>query len=326
MKTMEVYFAPMEGITGYVFRNVHRRHFGGVSRYMTPFLTPNQTRKLTSRELKDVLAEHNREIQVIPQILTRDAEDFCWAADKLASFGYTSINLNLGCPSGTVVSKGRGAGFLADPEALDRFFSVICPRMERMRIAVSVKTRIGVKNPEEFPRLLKIFNRYPLERLILHPRVREDYYRNHPRMEVYEWAERESQNPLAYNGDLFSRKDIFSFMQNHPNTDAVMLGRGLLTNPALMESENSPALSVERLEAFHRDLLESYRDVMDGDRNVLFKMKELWFYLADAFEGEKKQVKRIRKASRMAEYQLETDRLFAECSLRDEVSFRGGVK
>ena len=73
-----------------------------------------------------------------------------------------------------------------------------------------------------------------------------------------------------------------------------MLGRGLLTNPALAETKASciaeekagsvPRLTVERIRAFHADVLEGYRKAIPGDKNVLFKMKELWTYLGEADE------------------------------------------
>ena len=79
---MDYLFAPMEGITGYVFRNAHHRHFHGIKTYYTPFISPNQTRKFTPRELNDVRPEHNEGVPVIPQILTNKADDILWAAGR----------------------------------------------------------------------------------------------------------------------------------------------------------------------------------------------------------------------------------------------------
>ena len=142
-EVMKVHFAPMEGITGHVFRSAYSRHFSGISEYYSPFLTPNQTRKLTSREMEDVRPENNRGICLIPQILTNQAEDFLWAARKLNEMGYDTVNLNLGCPSATVVPKRRGAGFLGMPEELDRFLERVSRELESCSMELSVKTRIG---------------------------------------------------------------------------------------------------------------------------------------------------------------------------------------
>lgn len=334
--SMDYLFAPMEGITGYVFRNAHHRHFHGIKAYYTPFISPNQTRKFTPRELNDVRPEHNEGVPVIPQILTNKADDFLWAAGRLKELGYTEVNLNLGCPSGTVVAKKRGSGFLEYPMELDEFLYQVCDGLAKVGMELSVKTRVGKEKPEEFEELLSIYNRYPLKNLIVHPRVQADYYKNHPHMEAFELAVRESRNPVLYNGDLFRRAEIEAFGQKYPGISAVMLGRGLLTNPALAEMKASciaeekagsvPRLTVERIRAFHADVLEGYRKAIPGDKNVLFKMKELWTYLGEAFEDSAKSMKKIRKAQRMEEYQAEVESLLMEKQIHSEPVFPGWNK
>lgn len=320
---MDYLFAPMEGITGYVFRNAHHRHFHGIKQYYTPFISPNQTRKLTPRELNDVLPEHNEGVPVIPQILTNKAEDFLWAAERLKELGYSEVNLNLGCPSGTVVSKKRGSGFLEYPMELDEFLYQISDGLAKMQVALSIKTRIGKADPAEFEELLSIYNRYPLKNLIIHPRVQTDYYKNHPHMEAFDLAVKESKNPVFYNGDLFGREELHTFEQTYPTVSAVMLGRGLLTNPAL--TENTP-LTADRIRSFHEDVLEGYRKAIPGDKNVLFKMKELWSYLGEAFEDSAKSMKKIRKAQRMEEYQAAVEHLLSEGALCSDPKFPGWNK
>lgn len=328
---MKCLFAPMEGITGYVFRGVHHQFYDHIESYYTPFITPTRTRKLTTREWKDVLPEHNTGIPVVPQILTNNAEDFLWAADKLQSMGYEEVNLNLGCPSGTVVPKNRGAGFLAMPCELDCFLDQVREPLQRMNMQFSIKTRIGRDTPEEFEDLLKIFNRYPLKELIIHPRIRTDYYKNHPNLDVFAMAVEESKNPLCYNGDLFSVKDFRQFQARFPQVRKVMLGRGLLANPALAAEicispeteQNQTELSLATLRSYHDTLLNAYARVLSGDRNVLFKMKELWSYMGDAFENSEKYVKKIRKSQSRSDYEVMVSRLFTECPLADQPGFRG---
>lgn len=333
---MDYLFAPMEGITGYVFRNAHHRHFHGIKAYYTPFISPNQTRKLTPRELNDVRPEHNEGLPVIPQILTNKADDFLWAAGRLKELGYTEVNLNLGCPSGTVVAKKRGSGFLEYPMELDEFLYQVCDGLSKMGMELSVKTRVGKEKPEEFEELLSIYNRYPLKNLIVHPRVQVDYYKNHPHMEAFDLAVRDSKNPVFYNGDLFSAAEILQFERDYPGISTVMLGRGLLTNPALAETEVSqitqentaaaPHLTAERIRAFHEEVLEGYRQAIPGDKNVLFKMKELWTYLGEAFEDSAKPMKKIRKAQRMEEYRAAVESLLMEKQIRREPVFPGWNK
>ena len=336
-KDMKIHFAPMEGITGHVFRRAYSRHFSGISEYYSPFLTPNQTRKLTSREMEDVRPENNQGIRLIPQILTNQAEDFLWAARKLNEMGYDTVNLNLGCPSATVVPKRRGAGFLGIPEELDRFFERVSRELETYSMGLSVKTRIGMEEPEEFCTLLSIYNRYPLKKLIIHPRLQTDYYKNHPNLEVFASAVTSSENPVCYNGDIFSVEDAERFQKRFPGVGEIMLGRGLLSNPFLAEAltqkgedlpqalGNVPGSRAcrQRLAAFHGELLEGYGRVMSGDRNVLFKMKELWAYRGFLFEGEEKLLKKIKKAQKMADYQAVTEELIWNGAMKEHPSFGG---
>lgn len=339
---MDIYFAPMEGITGYVFRNAHHQFYGGITQYFTPFIAPGRSRRLTARELQDILPEHNQGIAVVPQLLTNRAGDFMWAAERVKEFGYTEVNLNLGCPSGTVVSKYRGSGFLALKEELDRFLEEVSGSMQRLGLKFSVKTRVGKEKPEEFEELLRIFNQYPLEKLIVHPRVQKDFYKNRPDWETFRRAEENSRNPLCYNGDIFSRESYRMFAEAFPCVEAVMLGRGLLRNPALAEEigrEESADREGEetdgirgsteeserqRLRHFHDAVLAGYREAIPGDRNVLFKMKELWSYLGGRFEGGDRLLKRIRKAGRMEEYRAAVAQVF-DCCEADKSKNQGNT-
>ena len=188
---MKFYLAPMEGITGYIYRQAYNSCFKPMDRYFTPFLAPKHKSGFSSKELNDILPEHNQGLCLIPQILTHSAEDFLWVCEELAEYGYRTVNLNLGCPSGTVVTKKKGAGFLAEPEDLSLFLEEVCNGLEKIHasdgkpVRLSIKTRIGMKEASEFPRLLAIYNHYPLEELIVHPRVREDYYKGKIRMEFW---------------------------------------------------------------------------------------------------------------------------------------------
>ena len=173
MEGVRYYFAPMEGITVWQFRRLHRQFFGGVDRYFSPFLSPNQHHVFSKKELGDVLPEHNEGVPLVPQILTRRWEDFVWCAEELRAMGYREVNLNCGCPSGTVTAKGKGAGMLLDLPALDRFLEEVFSHVD---VAVSVKTRLGLVEPEEFEAILAVYNRYPLSELVIHPRVQAELY------------------------------------------------------------------------------------------------------------------------------------------------------
>lgn len=310
---MNLYFAPLEGIGGYIYRNAQADYFEKADKYYSPFLAPNQNRSISPKEYKDIAPEHNEDITLVPQIMANNAEIFLKAAQELEQLGYKEINLNLGCPSRTVVTKYRGAGFLAKPDALEQFLEEV---YSKLNIRLSLKTRLGMEDEEEFEHLLDIYNKFPVSELIIHPRVQTDYYKNTPRMESFLNALEKSKNPVVYNGDIFN-KEKYQQVMKQMDVSAVMLGRGVLANPALFgEIRGTEKLSKERLWEFHERLLADYTQEMSGERNVLFKMKELWFYLAWSFTNTEKYEKKIRKAQHLSDYRLVVKQLFFEQELR----------
>ena len=311
---MKFYLAPLEGITGYIYRNAIHDYYGqGVDKYFTPFLTPHTKCNFNAKELNDITPEHNQGMYTVPQVLTNSAEDFLRIEKDLYELGYQEININLGCPSGTVASKGRGAGFLAETQKLDQFLEDV---FAGTNAKISLKTRIGIDDPEDFYELLAIYNKYPLEELIIHPRILREYYKGTPHWEIFDYAVKNSKNPLCYNGDIFSVADAKRLQdevlkqEGAGKVQAIMLGRGVLQNPALIEQlslyqQNGTSeflFDKDRFKAFHDRLRADYMTQMSGDMNVLYKMKELWFYMITLFPNQEKVLKRIKKAKKLVEY------------------------
>ena len=307
---MNFYFAPMEGMTGYIYRNAHHTFFDHIDKYFSPFIAANQSERFTTRELNDILPENNRGITLIPQLLTNQAADFIHTAGKLKSLGYNEINLNLGCPSGTVVAKNRGSGFLSKTEDLDAFLNEI---FTKAVTKISIKTRIGKADPEEFHELIEIFNKYPMEELIIHPRIQKDFYKNTPNLKIFREALAVSKNPVCYNGDLFTAREYNAFAADFPGVDTVMIGRGLITNPGLIaDIKNESRINTKLLKDFHDRLYEDYKKVISGDKNVLYKMKELWIYMILMFPDHAKYLKKIKKSERLSDYDDIIASLFRE--------------
>lgn len=305
---MKYYLAPMEGITGYIYRNTYEKFFHNIDKYFTPFIVPNNSRSLKTKELRDILPENNEGMNIVPQILTNDSEGFIFTSRKLQQLGYNEINLNLGCPAGTVVSKGRGSGFLAKREELDKFLDEIY-KIDDMKI--SIKTRIGKENPEEFYELIKIYNKYPLEELIIHPRTQKDFYGNKPNLEVFKDALSLSNSPVCYNGDIFTKEDYNKLTKAFPEVDTVMLGRGLLSNPGLMnEIKENTFIDKKVLKDFHDEIFNTYREVFNEDRNAILRMKELWGYMIYIFSDNKKYAKKIKKSQKISDYNEAVSSLF----------------
>ncbi|MBB6714094.1 tRNA dihydrouridine synthase [Clostridium gasigenes] len=307
---MKYYLAPMEGITGYIYRTSYEKYFGNIDKYFTPFIVTNQSRSLKTKELRDVFPENNKGMNIVPQILTNDSEGFINISRKLQQLGYNEVNLNLGCPAGTVVSKNRGSGFLAKREELDIFLDEIF-KIDDMKI--SIKTRIGKDSPEEFYELIKIYNKYSLEELIIHPRTQKDFYGNKPNLEVFKDGLSLSTNPVCYNGDIFTVDDHNKLIKAFPKVDTVMLGRGILANPGLMnEIKNNTFIDKEVLKDFHDEILYKYIELFNEDRNAIFRMKELWGYMSCIFSDNKKYAKKIKKSQNLSDYNEAVLSLFRE--------------
>ncbi len=300
----------MEGLTDSIFRRLHHQFFPGLDGYFTPFLSPTSSQLLTAREMRELPVAESLAFSVVPQILTKKAEHFLWMAQKCADLGYPEVNLNLGCPSGTVTAKGKGSGMLRDTDALSHFLDDI---FKYSKTDISIKTRIGFDNASEFPKILEIYNRYPIKELTIHPRVRSAFYSGSVDMQSFSYAIDNAKIPLCYNGDLTSLEQIDSLQKAYPQLQAVMIGRGLIRNPGMFASEPATA---ERLQAFYDALLDDYISAFGSSRNALFRLKEHWGMLIGRFENAQDYAKQLRKTSDISQYKAITSAIFRECPLK----------
>lgn len=308
-------FAPLDGITKAVFRREWHRCFGGADRYFIPFFSPTPQHILTPRDRRELEAGSNGGLPMVPQVMTRRAEDFLWAAELVEDLGYTEVNLNLGCPSGTVTAKGKGAGFLAKPQELEAFFDQV---FAKVRLPVSVKTRLGVQDPAEFGRLMEIYDRYPIACLTIHPRVQKEFYRGQVHRDVFAAAAEKSRNPVCYNGDLMTVEDCRAFERAFPQVERVMIGRGAVADPALLRKLRGGAPATrEELMAFTQALYAGYQSFYGQVGPAAQRMKEVWFYLIHLFEGGQRLDKKLRRSRGPAEYETIEAAIFQELPLRD---------
>ena len=316
---MQYYLAPMEGVTDSIYRGVHSRMFVPFDRYYTPFLSPTQDRQITARQLRELDPARNAGLDVVPQVLCNDPDLFLWAAEVFRDMGYREVNLNLGCPSGTVVKKKKGSGLLGQPELLERLLDGI---FERTPLPVSVKTRLGLQSEAEFGPILALFNRYPICELIVHPRVQRDQYSGPIHPDAFALALRESRAPVCFNGDLWAPEDVEGIKARFPALEAVMLGRGAVANPGLAGYLKTGAwATAAQLHEFHDDLYAEYRVVMPGFKPTVFRMREYWAFWASMFIAPEKFLKRIRKAVSFAGYEAAVQELFDQCAFLPDGAF-----
>ncbi len=299
---MRIYLAPMEGITTYLFRNAFDKFYGGIDCYYTPFIA---NRHMIQKERYEADPAHNEGLRVVPQVLTNDIDAFVSLSEQFAALGYDEVNLNLGCPSGTVVSKRKGSGMLYDPEKLDDFFTLA---FKRSPLPISVKTRIGIRELSEWDEILSVYKKHPIKELIIHPRLQKQFYREMPDLASYVKATKALDIPLCYNGDIYDADSMKRILEAAPDTQAVMLGRGLLRNPELPmillgKKDADAPRNMDRFLAFHEEIVSEYKQIMAGEVQLLHRMKELLNYLVYYISNHPEDdIKKIRKAKSLPEY------------------------
>ena len=316
---MEIAFAPMEGLTDAIYRKTHYEMFGHIDRYFLPFVSPTQNQCWHTRELRNIGTEANLGIPVVPQILTKDPDLFVWAAYSLQEMGHTVVNLNLGCPSGTVTSKGKGAGMLKEPDRLRFFLDKVCSDSP---LPVSIKTRIGFDSMDEWPDICSVLWQYPLAELIIHARTRNEFYRGLSHPEAFLEVVDSAPFPVTYNGNLFTLGDIDWLKSKQVHGIRIMLGRGIVSNPALArEMRGGSILQKHELVMFHQALFDAYSAELPKNV-VLGKMREICKYLSWCLANADRDRKKMLKASTMDQYTEAAKRLWDTHDLDDVPSYR----
>ncbi len=318
---MEYLFAPMEGITLSGFRRVHRQLFPGCTQYYTPFIAPDSKGAFKEKYLRDLISDRE-EVPVVPQLLVNNADAFHLTAVRLRDLGFREINLNAGCPSGTVFAKHKGSGLLKDPEKLDSLLNTVFNRAEQYGYRVSIKTRMGVAGTEEFVRILSVYRKYPLARLVVHARSRNDFYQGDPDLNGFIQAAECFNGPITYNGDLFNLFRFHNLLESYPSLQSVMIGRGAVANPGLIRSmQGGETLKASELVTFHNALLDAWQDDGLSPHYLMERMKNLMVYMEDMFQSEKKEKKAVFKAKNLHDYIAASTNLFCSSDFRPEIGY-----
>ena len=308
---MNYYVAPMEGLTDRVWRQAHQKWFGWAgapAKYYAPFLSPPENRVLIKKKMAELAPEANPGAPVVPQLLAKDGALAAWMVGQLRQLGYTEVNLNFGCPSGTVTAKGKGSGMLRDLDKLDAFLAALFAEAEG---PLTVKTRLGVEKPEEFAAVLEVYNRYPIAELTIHPRVMRQQYRGIADREAFAKALPECRMPVCYNGDLTTVEQLRALEADFPAVQSLMVGRGIIADPALFrQALGGPAATKEELRGYLDDLYHGYTALFGSAGCAISRMKGHWFYLIHRFEGSEQLEKQLRKLREPWEYETVVNQIF----------------
>ena len=308
---MNYYVAPMEGLTDRVWRQAHQKWFGWAgapAKYYAPFLSPPENRVLIQKKMAELAPEANPGAPVVPQLLAKDGALAAWMVGQLRQLGYAEVNLNFGCPSGTVTAKGKGSGMLRDLDKLDAFLAALFAEAEG---PLTVKTRLGVEKPEEFAAVLEVYNRYPIAELTIHPRVMRQQYRGIADREAFAKALPECRMPVCYNGDLTTVEQLRALEADFPTVQSLMVGRGIIADPALFrQALGGPAATKEELRGYLDDLYQGYTALFGSAGCAISRMKGHWFYLIHRFEGSERLEKQLRKLREPWEYETVVNQIF----------------
>lgn len=285
--------------------------FGCVDRYYSPFIAPDSSGRFKVGNLKDIYPENNKDIVLIPQVLANNPKAFLAVTEELSAMGYSEVNLNAGCPSGTVVAKHKGAGMLQDLGSFRAFLDEI---FSDCKIDISIKTRMGFNSTDEFQKLIELYNNYPIKLLTVHARDKVGQYKSIPDIDCFERNLSSIISPVEYNGNIFTNSNYVKFTERFPDLNHIMIGRGSTANPAVFrEIKRGKTLEKEELKVFHDTLMHRFKEIGLNDRFNMARLKELWHYMALLFPDGKKEIKAINKSRSMDEYVSAVDILFDRC-------------
>lgn len=318
---------PFQGITDAPFRNVFKRHFGGIDKFYTPFFTGiHKEENAKNLQGEEIDPKCNDVETLTPQILSTDAEEILRFAKQCKQLGYKEINLNMGCPFPRVANKKRGCGLLPYPDLVEAMLERV---FEEIDVKFSVKCRLGYFSPDEIEAIIPIFNKFPLSELIIHPRIGKQLYKGEADVERFKALIPYINALLVYNGDIFSVDSferIYGILNGGPSTSSgaevnqFMLGRGILTNPFLAEEIKASVIASKakqsRLHEYVIDLYEDRLQHAGGSPKVLGRMKELWSYLMNSFEEPQAVWRKIKKINALNEYEEAVETVFKEIKIK----------
>lgn len=307
---LPIHFAPLQGYTEAIYRQAHARIFGGVESYYTPFVRVERG-EIRRKDIRELEPENNRGILLIPQLIAPDVDKMEQILALFIEKGYKKVDINLGCPFPILAKRHNGSGMLPYPEEVRTLLTAAIEKHPDLEF--SVKMRLGWENPQECLALLPLLNELPLTHIIMHPRLGKQQYKGETDMNAFEAFYEQCNRPLIFNGDLLTVEDIQAVAQRFPRLAGVMIGRGLLANPALaMEYQQGKPLEEkqmqEKLRLFHADVFAQYGNLLEGgDKQLLTKMKTFWEYLLP--DGDRKAKKAIHKANKLEAYQTAVNSL-----------------
>jgi tRNA-dihydrouridine synthase len=130
-----------------------------------------------------------------------------------------------------------------------------------------------------------------------------------------------SRAPVCYNGDLTTAAQIAALEQEYPQVSAVMVGRGVIADPALLRKAcGGAAADKETLHTFMDTLYRNYAEAFGGEKSAINRMKGVWFYVMNLFDKHDKLEKQLKKLHEPWEYEVTVEQIFAQLPLRQDAA------
>ena len=306
--------SPLQGFTDYKFRNAFNKYFGGIDTFYSPYIKLNGKLEIKKAYERDLLPENNLNLEVIPQIITNDADEFLFVANYVKKLGYKELNWNLGCPYPMVTKRGMGSGLICDFVKIEQILQKV---HEQSNIIVSMKMRMGYENSEEILNVLPVLEKFPLKNIAIHARIGKQLYKGGVDLDAFQRCIENTNHKLYYNGDITSVEKFKEMQQRFPSIDHWMIGRGLIANPFLpnMIKNNTSKFPINKIEIFsqfHETIFQEYEQSLSGATHILLKMTSFWAYFSTLFSNPHKTFKKIKKAKSLKNYHQAVKEILAQ--------------
>lgn len=304
--------SPLQGFTDFRFRNAFHKHFGGIDTFYSPYIKLNGKLVIKGSYERDILPENNTTLEVIPQIITNDVEEFLFVANYVQQLGYKELNWNLGCPYPMVAKCGMGSGLIKNTDQIEHILKRVHNETD---IIVSMKMRMGYENPTEILDVFPILEQYPIKNIAIHARIGKQLYKGGVDLDSFQKCLDTSKQKLYYNGDITSVAKFKELQERFPSIDHWMIGRGLIAYPFLpsMIKNNTteyPKNRFEIFEAFHDEIYREYDAYLQGPTPIRMKMLGFWEYFSTSFSNPQKTYKKIKKAGNSKNYEAAVKEIF----------------
>jgi tRNA-dihydrouridine synthase B len=304
--------SPLQGFTDFRFRNAFHKHFGGIDTFYSPYIKLNGKLVIKGSYERDILPENNDTLEVIPQLITNDAEEFLFVAKYVQQFGYKELNWNLGCPYPMVAKCGMGSGLISNTSQIEHILKRVHNETD---IIVSMKMRMGYENPTEILDVFPVLEQYPIKNIAIHARIGKQLYKGGIDLDSFQKCLDTSKQKIYYNGDITSVAKFKELQERFPSIDHWMIGRGLIADPFLpsMIKNNTteyPKNRFEIFEAFHDEIYREYDAYLQGPTPIRMKMLGFWEYFSESFSNPQKTFKKIKKAGNSKNYEAAVKEIF----------------